>query len=123
MQSTLSSQILVYLHLTLLAYDPEHICLQHHTHIHNCTSIIVYMLSLHYWIYKSNKKMNCNFIYDALSIYVPATNILLKCHICQLLHVQIYDNYVSISTSYENAINSVTMTTGMHTFHNTGICP
>ena len=34
------------------------------------------------------------------------------------------DNYVSLSISYElNAMNNVTMTTGMHTFIITGICP
>ena len=68
--------------------------------------------------------MNCNFIYHSISNFVPTTNKALKCHICQSLHAQILDNYVSISTSYElNAMNIVTMTTGMHIFHITGICP
>ena len=46
------------------------------------------------------------------------------CYICHLLHVYIWNNYISIYNSYElNAMNYVTMTTGMHIFHITGICP
>ena len=38
-------------------------------------------------------------------------------HICQLVHVHILDNYVSIYASYEaTAINNVTSSTGKHTF-------
>ena len=40
-------------------------------------------------------------IYHALSIYVPTTNMSLKCHICQLIHVHILDNYLRILISYE----------------------
>ena len=48
----------------------------------------------------------------------------LKCHICQLLHVQVWDNYDGIYTLYElTAINNVTRSTGMHAFHIIGICP
>ena len=39
------------------------------------------------------------------------------CHTCQLFHVHIWHNYGSIYT----AINSVTMNTGIHTFHITDI--
>ena len=39
------------------------------------------------------------------------------CHVYQLIHVQISDNYLSIYTSYElNAINSVTTNTSTHVF-------
>ena len=46
------------------------------------------------------------------------------CHICQLVHVHISDNQVSIYTSCElAAINCVTTSTGIHTSHIIGICP
>ena len=55
--------------------------------------------------------------------YVPETNLSLKCHICQLLHVQISNNYVSTYTLYEiNVFDNVTMNTGIHTFDIIGIC-
>ena len=39
------------------------------------------------------------------------------CHICQLGHVQISDNYVSMYATYEHhAINNVTTNTGIHPF-------
>ena len=42
----------------------------------------------------------------------------LKFHTCQLLHVQVSDNYVSIYASYElNASNNVTNNTAIHIFH------
>ena len=41
------------------------------------------------------------------------------CHVCHSLHV-----YVNVYNSYElNAINIVTRSTGIHTFHITDICP
>ena len=33
--------------------------------------------------------------------YVPETNMPLKCYICQLVHVQVSNNYDSIYTSYQ----------------------
>ena len=46
------------------------------------------------------------------------------CHICQLIHVHIGDNYVSIYTSHEpNAISNMTRSTGVNTFHMTDLCP
>ena len=44
------------------------------------------------------------------------------CHICQLLHLQIWENYVSISTSYELNAMKCDHDHYMHTFHITGIC-
>ena len=45
-------------------------------------------------------------------------------HICQILHVMISKNCVSIYTSYElNAMNNVTRSTGIHVFHITALCP
>ena len=59
--------------------------------------------------------------------YVPETNMPLKCQIyatCQLLHLQIWDNYVSKNTWYEfTAIIRVTRRTVKHTFQIIGICP
>ena len=43
------------------------------------------------------------------------------CHICKLLHAQISGNYVNYSYRL-NAVNSVTISTGIHTFHSTCIC-
>ena len=69
-------------------------------------------------------------IYYAIAIYVPATNMPLKCHIqsiyhiCQLLQVHIWDNYVNLYTSYElTAIDSVTAGTGIFSVHIIGIYP
>ena len=46
----------------LLEYAPDHICLPHHTCMSHCTSNIVYMKTPHYYTYKLNETMNCNFI-------------------------------------------------------------
>ena len=44
-------------------------------------------------------------------------------HMYRLVHVYIWDNYVSTYTSYEhNKINNLTRNTYMHTFHIIGIC-
>ena len=52
------------------------------------------------------------------------TNKLIKCHIFELLHVQMSDNYASKYASYKlSAVNNVTRGTGIHTFHITGISP
>ena len=71
-QSILLPQALVYVPFKLLAYVPEHICLPHQICMSHCTSNKVYMKSLHDCTYKSNKTMNCNFIYHAINMYVPA---------------------------------------------------
>ena len=56
-----------------------------------------------------------------ISMYVPKTDMPLK---CQLGHVQIWDNYVSIYTSHKfTEINSVSRRTATYTFHFIGICP
>ena len=47
----------------------------------------------------------------------------IKYHICELLQVQISDNYVSKCTSFELiAINNMTMATGIHKFNIIAIC-
>ena len=78
------------------------------------------------WIVHIYKKKK-NQVQDTSHItakYVPETNLPLKYHICQLVHLHISDNYVSICASYElNANNSVTTSTGIHTFHINDICP
>ena len=63
--------------------------------------------------------------------YVPEANMPLKCHICQLLHEQILNNCVSISTSYVfTSINCYThiwhywhITLNKYTCHTTHLCP
>ena len=74
------------------------------------------------------KKAWQTLIYHAITIYLPVINRPPKCHryaTCQFfIHVQISDNYVSIYTSHEfTTINNVNRSTGIHTFHITGICP
>ena len=55
--------------------------------------------------------------YHGFAIYVPTTKMPLKCHICQIVHVQISGYYISVYTSYElNTINKVTTCTSIHTF-------
>ena len=56
--------------------------------------------------------------------YVPETNMPLQYQICQLVHVQTSDNYITIYTSHKiNAFNNITTSTGIVTFHIIGICP
>ena len=64
--------------IQIFAYASEHICLPHHICRSHCTNNIVYMETPKNCTFKSHKIMNCNFI-----IYVPATNMPLKCHIWQ----------------------------------------
>ena len=46
------------------------------------------------------------------------------CHTCKLVHVQIQDNYISIYALHElKAINSVTRSPAIPTFHIIAICP
>ena len=64
---------------------------------------------------------------NVIAMYVPNSNMLLiyhMSHMCQLLHVDICDNYVSIYLSYEpNATTKVIRNTDIHTFHIIAICP
>ena len=56
-------------------------------------------------------------------MYVSTNKIIHINYLCQLVHVHICDNYVSIYASYEvTAINSMTRGTGIQTFHITDIC-
>ena len=48
----------------------------------------------------------------------------LKCHIWQLVHVQIWDDCVILYALYElSASNNVTRSICIHTFHIIGMCP
>ena len=47
MQLTMWSQVLVYKHLTLVAYDPEQVCLPHCIYMSHCTTIVVYIYTPH----------------------------------------------------------------------------
>ena len=56
-----------------------------------------------------------------IAMYMPKTNMPLKCghinHMCSLVHVHIWDNYVSIYASYEpSAISNVSRNTDIHNF-------
>ena len=55
-------------------------------------------------------------------------HMLLSCmpqqQIYKLVHMHIWQNYISTNTSYELiAINNFTISTGLHTFHTSGLCP
>ena len=114
-------QILVYIHFTLLECAHEQYASNiTHISLHYCYSLYIDPTLLHIEVQKIT---NCNFNYHAIAIFVATTNMPLKCHICQLVHVQMPDNYISIYTSYEpTAINNVARDTGIHTFHIIGIC-
>ena len=59
-----------------------------------------------------------------ITMSVPKINMPVKCHIYQSVHMQIWDNYVTIYAPYEpNAISNMTMNTGIHTLNIIGICP
>ena len=52
------------------------------------------------------------------TIYVPVTNMPLKCHIYKLIHEQIGSIYANIYASHGlNAINNVTRNSGIHTLY------
>ena len=52
-----------------------------------------------------------------MAIYVTKTKMPHICNICQLVHMHLSDNHVSIYASYK-----LTAITGIHTFHIIGIC-
>ena len=53
----MSPQALVYIHITLLAFVPEQICLSHHTSKLRCPNNVFHMETQHYftWKWKKNK--------------------------------------------------------------------
>ena len=97
-----------------------HLHCKYHLHSHHANKHII----VH--IYQNTT--NCTW-YFTHSCQIWATNKYAPqmphvCHICQLLYVQILDQYISIYNSYKlNAINSVTKSTGLFTFHIIDICP
>ena len=88
-----------------------------------CTVTIVYVKTS-YYVHITQKTRQKTFIYLAIKIYVPETNIPLKCHISKLVHVKIGGKAVKIYASYElNAMINVTRKIVIHTLHIIGICP
>ena len=72
----------------------------------------------------SKKQQTATLIYHAIVTYVPTTGMPLNFNIYQLVHVQISDNYISRYSLYElPAINNVSTSTCIHTFHIDGIAP
>ena len=122
LQWPVSAQALVY--IISHTYGPEHICMPHHTCMFHCTNNVVYMWIQHYCKYSQNKTTNCNYIYHAIIIYISATKVPFKYHICHLHYEQIWDYCVHIYNSSElNATNSVTRNISIHAFYITSICP
>ena len=87
LQSTMSLQVLVNIHFTLLGYASEHICLPHQTCMPHCTSNVVYMWTPQI-LYVQVKQNNELQLYHTINIYVQATNFPLKC-----LNYATYSNY------------------------------
>ena len=104
---------------------PEQICLPHYT----CpTALLLCSTYRSHITAHTSKKINpqevATFSYLVIAIYLPTTNMPLKCHIYQLLHVQISDNNISKCASHElTALNNVMRNTGIHTYHTIGTCP
>ena len=61
-----------------------------HVPLHCYHNLSIEPTSLHLWV------KNVIFNYQTIAMYMPMTNILLKCHKCQWLHVHICQNYISI---------------------------
>ena len=115
LQSTTSPpQALVYLRFHIIGICILKISLSHHTCISHWTNNVVYMQITYYCIYKSKMQLYlpCYNHISTSNNYSPQIT-----HICQLLHLQKWDNYVSIYTTYELMVMTyVTRSTGMHTF-------
>ena len=80
---------------------------------HHTTNV----LTQNYCTCQSKKQEIATYNDHAIATYVPPTNMPLICHICQYLHVQMWDNHASIDASYKlNAINNLTTNNGVHTF-------
>ena len=69
---------LVYRHFTLLGYASEQTFLPHSIHMCHLTVTVIKMQTLNYDIYRQK---TAAFIYHAITIYVPVTNISIKSHI------------------------------------------
>ena len=68
------------------------------------------------WIYKSKRQLAATFNYQAISIYMSEINMALKCHIYATYANNFMCRYNNTMSVYHNATNSVTTSTGMHTF-------
>ena len=95
------------------------------THIHPNAQLLLATCRSHITRHTSpkNPKQTTAPIYHVINLYAAATNMPFKCHLHQLLSVQIWGNYVHIYTSNElTAMNNATWKTGIHIFHITGLC-
>ena len=89
-----------------------------------CTTALIISLHVGPTVLHTQEK-TATFIYYAITIYVPTTNMPLKCHMYATYATScvISDNYISKYTSYEwSTINNVARNTGIHTFHIIDIC-
>ena len=123
------------MHLTLLAYAPEQICLLHCTRMFHCTATVVYIwahitvdvsqktrISLPFYchICATNKYANqmphichiCKYLMKIWSMFVSvcASNIYapqmpIKCHICKWVCMQILRMYTNMYATYEITCN------------------
>ena len=90
-----------------------------HVPLHYYSTLYIGPTLLHMTVNKTT-----TFNYHAIAIYMPITNMLLKCYIYASYLMCAWENHVSINTTYEfTAINSVARSTGIHTFPIIGICP
>ena len=61
-QSTIWPKALVHIHLTILAYAPEQICLLHCIYMSHCTATVVFIQNQHWCTYQSkNNKLQLLF--------------------------------------------------------------
>ena len=92
MQSTVQPGMLLHICVTfthvcmyVLYVLTKYVC--HITHICPTALILYSTCRFHITAQTSQKSINCNLIYDAITIYVSTTNMPLKCHI--------YDTYAN----------------------------
>ena len=130
-QSTMWPEALLYINFTLLAHAPNnHACRLHisvplqcycslytdptllHIQVITRTTMMIKITMITMTTIITATTMTLN--YHAITICANK-NMFLKCHICLLVHVQIWDNCVSINTSHEViVINNSTTSTGIY---------
>ena len=118
MQSTAWPETVITMHFILLAYAPEQICLSHGTCMSHHTATVVCIWTPHYYpnLYYPWYCHICG-----SNRYVPQMPYMY--HICQLVHVQIWDNYISGHDWCEvTAVTCMMRSTGIHTIYIISIC-